>query len=75
MDKMEEIGVKFEEYLMSDPESEAELLIVDHAPVLLLDGRYYTYRELFDGENVRENIIDTLKRVEKWNIFDLRDFR
>jgi len=65
MDKMEEIGVKFEELSMSDPKSATELLMNDIytnvTPVLFLNGKYYTHRELFDGEYVRENIIKLLK--------------
>ena len=65
MDKMEELGVKFEEVTMSDPEPSTELLMNDvyvvESPVLYIDGRYYTHRELFDGEYVHESITNLLK--------------
>ena len=68
MDKMEELGIKFEELTMTDPEPQTELLMNDIytnvTPVLFLNGRYYTHRELFDGEYVRENIIKLLEGKE-----------
>ncbi|VUT24930.1 MAG: hypothetical protein MOIL_00755 [Candidatus Methanolliviera sp. GoM_oil] len=68
MDKMEELGIKFEELTMTDPEPQTELLMNDIytnvTPVLFLNGRYYTHRDLFDGEYVRENIIKLLEGRE-----------
>ena len=69
MNKMEELGVKFEEVTMSDPEPSTELLMNDvyvvESPVLYMDGRYYTHRELFDGKCVHESITNLLKGGDK----------
>jgi len=75
VDKMEEFGVKFEEITMTDPEPQTELLMNDIytnvTPVLFLNGKYYTHRELFDGEYVRENLIKLLKGKHKSEIREI----
>ena len=69
MDKMEELGVKFEEVTMSDPEPSTELLMNDvyviESPVLRIGEKYYDHREIFDGEHVHENIANLLKGGDK----------
>ena len=68
MDKMEELGIKFEEVTMTDPEPQTELLMNDvyviESPVLYMDGEYYTHEEIFDGDGVREDIIQLLLPYE-----------
>ena len=60
MDKMEELGVKFEEVTMTDPEPSTELLMNDiytiTSPILFVDGKYYTHENIFNGDGVREEI-------------------
>ena len=69
MDKMEELGIKFEEVTMTDPEPQTELLINDvytiTTPVLFLNGKYYTHDELFDGESVGKEIIELLRSLKQ----------
>ena len=67
MDKMKEFGVKFEELSMTDPEPQTELLMNDIytnvTPILFMDGKYYTHRDLFDGESLRENIVKKMEDI------------
>ena len=69
MDKMEELGVKFEELTMTDPEPQTELLMNDIytnvTPVLFMDGKYYDHTKIFDGERVHKDIIELLKGGDK----------
>ena len=69
MDKMGELGVKFEELTMTDPEPQTELLMNDiytiTTPVLFMDGKYYDHTKIFDGERVHKDIIELLKGGDK----------
>ena len=64
MNKMEKLGVNFEEVTMSDPEPQTELLMNDvyviESPVLCVEGRYYDHTKIFDGDLVKKNIINLL---------------
>ena len=66
MDEMKTLGVEYEEFTMSDPEPSTELLMNDvyviESPVLFIDGKYYTHRNIFNGESVCENIVKLLKK-------------
>ena len=68
MDKMEELGIKFEELTMTDPEPQTELLMNDvytiTTPVLFVNGKYYEHEKIFDGDGVREDIIQLLLHYE-----------
>ena len=70
MDKMEDLGIKFEEVTMTDPEPSTELLINDvytiTSPILFVGDKYYTHEKIFDGDRVREDISKLLLSFEKF---------
>ena len=68
MDKMEELGIKFEEVTMTDPEPQTELLMNDiytiTTPVLFVNDKYYVNEKIFDGDRIREDISQLLLSYE-----------
>ena len=69
INKLEELGIKFEEVTMTEPEPQTELLMNDvyviETPVLRIGKKYYDHTKIFDGEHVHKNIIELLKGGDK----------
>jgi len=64
--KIRSVGLPFKELDMEDPDCMTDLIMdgvyVREAPVLFIDGKYWTYDQIFDKQgNLSPEILEILK--------------